>query len=61
MSSIVYPPFSGAVGVASFILALSGHWNFDSMCGVDKCGAAVFHETVSSTVGNLALLMLLTC
>ena len=55
-----FPPFSCAVGAASFIMALSVHWNIDSMCGVDKCGAAVLHETVSSTVGDLDLLMLLT-
>ena len=42
-------------------MALSGHWNVDSVCGVDKCGAAVRHETVSSMVGNLAWLMVLTC
>ena len=54
MSSMVSPPFSGAFGVASSIMALSGHWTVDSMCGVDKCGAAVRHETVSSMVGDLA-------
>ena len=61
MSSMVYPPFSGAVGVASFIMALSGHWNVDSVCGVDEWGVAVRHETVSSTVGGWAGLMVLTC
>ena len=54
MSSMISPPFLGAVGVASSIMALPGHWNIDSVCGVNKCGAAVRHETVSSMVGDLA-------
>ena len=61
MSSMVSPPFSGVVGVAGSIMALSGHWNVDSGCGVDKCGAAVRHETVSFTVVDLDRLMVLTC